>query len=133
MTGNDFEHRFARFEEPFPIGMSNRSRADFPDLFSSLPSRFDPALGHEAGRCAFWCRVPHRTSAHLVAARDQPDSAAFFKAARVAGIPLCAASVRLAIWARAPSPYLSWNLAMPAGRNSHDSVTRVPPSAGVKV
>src|SRR6266566_9363297 len=64
--------------------------------------------------------------------RDQSDSAVFLIAARVRGMPLRAASVRSAIWASAPSPNLSWNLAMPPGRNSHDSVTWVPPSTGVK-
>ena len=48
-------------------------------------------------------------------------------------MPWCAAAVRLAICASAPLPYLSWNPAMPAGRNSQDSVTCVPESTGVNV
>src|ERR1017187_1785208 len=64
---------------------------------------------------------------------DQSDSAVFLSAARVTGMPRCAASMRSAIWAWASSPNRSRNLAMPSGRNSHDSVTCVPPSTGVKV
>src|SRR5450631_4281158 len=58
----------------------------------------------------------------------QPDSAVFLIAASVAGIPVRAFSIRSAIWAGASAPYLSWNRSMPAGRNSQDSVTFVPPS-----
>jgi hypothetical protein len=48
-------------------------------------------------------------------------------------MPLRAARVRSAIWAGAPLPNRLWNLVTPSGRNSHDSVTCVPPSTGVKV
>jgi hypothetical protein len=64
---------------------------------------------------------------------DQPDSAARFSAASVAGMPARASRERLAIWSGAPAPNRSSKKATPAGRNSHDSVTRVPPSTVVKV
>lgn len=65
--------------------------------------------------------------------RVHSDSATLLIAARVAGIPWWAASVRSAICAGASSPNRSSNLAIPPGRNSHDSVTSVPSSTGVKV
>lgn len=61
------------------------------------------------------------------------DSAARFRAASVAGIPARAASNRLASCAAASGPNLSSNRLTPSGSTSHDSVTSVPPEAGVKV
>ena len=63
----------------------------------------------------------------------QRASAACLSAASVTGMPRRASSVRRAIWASASSPNRWWNLVMPSGRNSQDSVTRVPPSTGVNV
>jgi len=51
-------------------------------------------------------------------------------AAKVAGMPSCAAAVRIAIWLSASSPNRSRNIAMPSGRNSQDSVSSVPAGAG---
>ena len=47
-------------------------------------------------------------------------------------MPVRAASTRSAICSCAPAPKRSSNIAIPAGRNSHDSVTSVPPSVAVK-
>jgi len=61
------------------------------------------------------------------------DSAARFSAASVAGIPVRAASNRLASCLRASAPNRSSNRVTPAGSTSQDSVTRVPSATGVKV
>jgi len=63
----------------------------------------------------------------------QPASAARFKAASVAGIPVRAASNRLASCAAASAPNRSSNRLIPSGSTSQDSVTWVPPGTGVKV
>jgi hypothetical protein len=64
---------------------------------------------------------------------DQPDSATCLSAASVTGMPAWASRERSAISAGAPAPNRSSKKAMPAGRNSQASVTRVPPSTRVKV
>ena len=64
---------------------------------------------------------------------DQPDSATRLSAASVAGMPAWASAERSAISAGASAPNHSSKNAIPAGRNSHDSVTRVPPSTRANV
>jgi hypothetical protein len=64
---------------------------------------------------------------------DQPDSATRLSAASVAGMPAWASAERSAISAGASAPNRSSKKAMPAGRNSQDSVICVPPSTGASV
>jgi hypothetical protein len=61
------------------------------------------------------------------------DSAARFSAASVAGIPVRAASNRLASCLPASAPNRSSNRLTPSGSTSQDSVTRAPSATGVKV
>lgn len=70
---------------------------------------------------------------HPAKAQAQPDSAVRLSAARVTGMPSCAALVRLEICAWASAPNFALNMAMPPGSNSHDSVTLVSSPTAAKV
>ncbi len=109
--------RHGRPDDPTPTGAPNEASA-----------RWVPTL--TVVTVVFSSRTHKNRS---LSGRGQLDSAVFLIAARVMGMPLRAASARLAICAGASSPNLLWNLVMPSVRNSHDSVTCVPPSTGVKV
>jgi site-specific DNA recombinase len=106
-------------------GILDPGQDGYHDTSSAASTDTPAAVGHLISTPRD-CPMAHRRG-------QRPASAACLMAARVTGMPRRAASVRSAIWASASSPYRSWNLVMPPGRNSHDSVTCVPPSTGVNV
>jgi hypothetical protein len=104
---------------PAPVGAAARIALGLTALFALCPATRFGYLAYPLALFA-WALV-------------QPDSAAFFKAARVSRIPVCALSYRSASCAAASAPNRWSKRARPAGSTSHDSVTSVPPETAVNV